>query len=508
MRLSSWSRKPPFQSVTRPFCRRWVMPLVSLALALNLLPAPAATLPVTGDGNSPSVGIAADGSMVVSWIRTSTSDPNQFSLFARRYSQGQPVGGEFQVSTDKVARNSIQPTAAVDMDPNGNFVFAWYRDVAPFAQVLYRLYRADGTPVTAPLEVTSDQTGNTSDLNRLSVGMAAEGSFVVAWRQQTGLNPVETAVKAQRFLATGEKQGGVITVISHSTTNPFGVLPYDLCLDVRPSGEFVVGYVFEQLVFSAEAQLFKGVVAVRYDNTGTKLGEVEVIREQVPGDALNDAYLKPDIALKSSGELVAIWQKFENGNPDRNLVQARRATLSGPVGNIIEFSTVSDGSDPRIAVDPADNIRAVWVEFGGPTGTSLRTQTIGATGQLEGSPEPVDEAAGLTGGYSEIQSRAEQMFAIAWFYGDFLSPSIGGVRARVWGVQPPPEPPTLLIERMGVNQVRVFWDSASGRTYRLISSEHVPIPGSNPEVIPGTGSTVSRTYDRDLPNRYWRLEVE
>jgi hypothetical protein len=73
----------------------------------------------------PAVAMDRLGRFVVVW-RSAGQDGSGYGVFAQRYdAAGSPLGGEFQVNTYTTGN---QISAAVAMDPHGNFVVAWTSD--------------------------------------------------------------------------------------------------------------------------------------------------------------------------------------------------------------------------------------------------------------------------------------------------------------------------------------------------------------------------------------------
>ena len=99
------------------------------------------------------VAVAATGEFVITWDGP-RADGRSLEAFARLFAaDGTPRGPEFQVNQTEVW---AQFESAVDMDSAGNFLVAWQSESSPLGgseEVLARLYRADGRPMSDEFQV-------------------------------------------------------------------------------------------------------------------------------------------------------------------------------------------------------------------------------------------------------------------------------------------------------------------------------------------------------------------
>jgi hypothetical protein len=135
----------------------------------------------------------ADGDFVIAWSGFETAN---FEIRARRFNAlATPQGQVFQVNQSTV---TAQTFPAIAMRPDGEFAVVWEssNQEDPLDDgVFTRRFAADGTPETDEMQVN---THTQLDQARPSVGMAADGDFVVAWQsyEQDGDN---YGVFGQRF---------------------------------------------------------------------------------------------------------------------------------------------------------------------------------------------------------------------------------------------------------------------------------------------------------------------
>ena len=157
---------------------------------------------------SPTIAMAATGGFVVAW-ESRRSDPPDSDVFARRFdAQGNPVGGELQVSTSTRDLHSKPPVA---MAGNGSFVVAWEsgtRD-GTNAEIRAQRFSSSGARVGRELQVNSFTPGAQKEP---AVAMSSTGSFVVAW--SASVADSLGAVFAQSFGADGRRTGAEIRLDS------------------------------------------------------------------------------------------------------------------------------------------------------------------------------------------------------------------------------------------------------------------------------------------------------
>jgi len=148
----------------------------------------------------PCIAMAPDGTYIVAWSGS--------NVYAQRYdSSGAPLGSEFVVNTFTSAPNRL-PGLSAAMDAQGNFVLAWYS--YPGGEDVYaRVYDSTGNPQGPEFRVNT----TTADLQAYpSVAMDTDGDFVVAWR--SGFSSPD--VYAQRFNSLGVAQGSEFRVNTYT----------------------------------------------------------------------------------------------------------------------------------------------------------------------------------------------------------------------------------------------------------------------------------------------------
>jgi len=144
----------------------------------------------TSWGN-PAVAMNAAGGFVITWSGAGPNanpqtDPSD--IFARRYNaQAQPIGNEFQVdqyTATVLNQSGVQSQPSIGMAPDGTFVIAWTSTPISVsnmntanAAIYAREYSGNGAPIS------EFQVSNTSPNRRSlsAVAMDAKDDFVIVW---------------------------------------------------------------------------------------------------------------------------------------------------------------------------------------------------------------------------------------------------------------------------------------------------------------------------------------
>jgi len=148
------------------------------------------------------VAMNDDGDFVVVW-ESWGQDGGGWGVIGRRYnSDGQPLGGEFQLNT---YTTDDQEDPQVSMDADGNFVAAWtsfLQDGSKYG-IYARLYDSDGNPRTAQEFRVNEETQYSQ--RQPAVGMDKNGNFAVAWTtyDQDDEEFRDDGIYARMYLADG-----------------------------------------------------------------------------------------------------------------------------------------------------------------------------------------------------------------------------------------------------------------------------------------------------------------
>jgi hypothetical protein len=310
--------------------------------------------------------------------------------------QPQAAGGEFQINT---YTTGTQSSAAVAMDPQGNFVVVWQSPAqdGDGSGVFGQRYDAAGGPVGAEFQVNAFTTGSQSGP---AVAMDPQGSFVVVW---TGVGQGDYfGIFGRRYDAAGTPQGAEFQVNSY-TTDP----QVEPRVAFDPQGGFVV-------VWGSDGQDGSGFGAFgqRFDAAGTRLGgEFQV------NTYTTDEQVYPRVAVDPQGRFVVVWAS--NG-PDGNLfgIFGQRFDAAGaPVGGEFQVNTYTTAYQirPAIAMDAAGNFVVVWrsnLQDGDLFG--VFGQRFDATGNRQGSEFQVNTYTTAYQTSPVVAMNAVGQFVVAW----------------------------------------------------------------------------------------------
>ena len=117
-------------------------------------------------------------------------------------------GAEFLVTVTTVGAEDLPSVAAL---ANGDFVAAWEDNAAGTNDGKYRVFHADGRPLTGELPLNTSLAGQQG---RPAVAALSDGRFVVAWRDDAG---GDFDIKAHIYNANGTSAGSEFLVNNINT---------------------------------------------------------------------------------------------------------------------------------------------------------------------------------------------------------------------------------------------------------------------------------------------------
>ncbi|MCH2132796.1 MAG: hypothetical protein MK116_03500, partial [Phycisphaerales bacterium] len=194
-----------------------------------------------------------------------------------------------------------------------------------------------------------------------SVGIAADGSFVIAWEERRDHSTHD--IFAQRFDADGVALGGNLLVAVSATIyyrNP------DLAM--RPDGDFVITWT------GSPNPVSNDIYARRYHASGSPMGPQVQLRQY--------AYLTvqtPAAALAEDGTGLVTWMDYRSGG-SRGEIWGRRLTTAGaPYGNAFRLDGAIEARDVRNpdVVAMADGSYSVaWDSTASHGGSAARIELV------------------------------------------------------------------------------------------------------------------------------------
>ncbi|MEH2113708.1 hypothetical protein [Nostoc sp.] len=170
----------------------------------------------SGDQNSSTVAVDANGDFVVSW-QSYGQDGDYYGIYAQRYnSAGVAQGSEFQVNTTTTTtRYQLSPTIAIDA--GGDFVISWQslgQDGSGYGIYAQR-YNSAGVAQGSEFQVNNTTI---ADQKNPTVAMDANGDFVISW-QSYGQDGDNNGIYARRYNSSGVAQGSEFLVNDTTTDN-------------------------------------------------------------------------------------------------------------------------------------------------------------------------------------------------------------------------------------------------------------------------------------------------
>ena len=256
---------------------------------------------------TPAVAMDADGDFVVVWqsYGSAGTDTSGYSIQGQRYdAAGIALGSQFQVNT---YTTSYQIFAAVAMDADGDFVVAWQSngsdgtDTSSFS-IRRRRYDSAGARPGHEFQVNDYTTGTQGSA---SVASDADGDFVVAWQSDgsSGTDTSESSIQAQRFNAAG---GGFGEFQVNSYTTYYQLIP---AVAMDADGDFVVAWAGEGSGGTDTSD--RSVQAQRFRASGATFGGELQVNTFTTGTQAPAA-----VGMNANGNFVIAWASLGSSGTD------------------------------------------------------------------------------------------------------------------------------------------------------------------------------------------------
>jgi HEAT repeat protein len=367
--------------------------------------------PSEGEQSQPAVAADPSGSLVVVWREffPGGAQPLHTIRIQRFDASGQAAGGNQRVDI-LPGDNARNP--AVDMAPDGSFVVVWEGGASEGRTrrtIWARRFNPDGSPRGKELRVNSGQLhtqsfGITDErFGTPSVSIAADGSFVVAWRDDGGAHCYRAGISARRFGADGTPKGNVFPVSSlRRDAHLHPVVDHDA------SGGFVVAWQHSTLLGTNDER--SDIRARRFNAGGTPRGGVIDVRSGV------DRAVTPSLAVAPDGAFAVTWLEREYDTQDPKIL-ARGFSADGTPLPLVEVAAehLADDGHP-ILVSSASGYRVYW--SGGSVdpwvGTRIWRRSFDAGGQPLGSPRTVGPGTCRRRAWPDAAAHADDGDVLVW----------------------------------------------------------------------------------------------
>jgi hypothetical protein len=326
------------------------------------------------------------------------------------------IGSEFAVNQ---VTNLSQTGVRVASLPNGRYIVVWSSDANTpnEADIIGRIFNADGSPAGAEFAVSSQNVGHqaTPDVVALT-----NGNFVVTWVDYNATQDGDsTSIKAQVF------DGNGVPVGSEFLVNVSGVGRQDSAeVAALSNGGFVITWddwpttdMFGR-IYGADGQATSGAIRMNSGTTGwQELGEV--------------------IGL-ANGNFLAMWRTTDtaaDGSGD-----AIKARIFDPSGNAVgvEFriNTLANGSQnaPAVTVLANGNFVVTWVTSDTTqdgSSSAIKAQVFDASGNKVGLEFLVNSQGVNLQNSPTITALVDGGFFVSWFTNDAAQDgNLGAVKGR------------------------------------------------------------------------------
>jgi len=353
----------------------------------------------------PQICAGTSGNFVVTW-ESRGQDGGSNAVIARRFgSDGQPLGGEFQVNT---YTSGNQQFPSIACDDGGNFVVVWegrQQDGSSYG-VFGQRFSSDGDALG-----TEFQVNTYTEERQLSAAVcrAPGGEFVVTW-QSYDQDGDGYGVFGQRFADDGAQQGTEFQVNTYTYyTQEYPAVACD------GQGDFVVVWVSDYQDGDGY-----GIFGQRFASSGALQGtEFQVHTYTYYSQE------SPAVAADTAGNFVVVWSSYQyQGGAYSYGIFGQRFGISGErLGTEFQVNTYTSyvQESPAVAVDPCGNFTVVWSGGGDGDGYGIFGQRFDTTGAPVGTQFQVNTyTTGDQGTFSalghvvDIATDASGNFTVVW----------------------------------------------------------------------------------------------
>jgi hypothetical protein len=266
-------------------------------------------IPSTLDQWRPSLDVDGQGNFVVVWNdrrRNKANTRTLFNIMCQRYNfNAEPLGKNFRINVN--LDSADKPSIAVQK--SGKFAVSWVEmNKGMYLNIYFRLFNADGIPVTDPILINDTITGELTDSPVMKV--SHNGIYVITWKDRVTLS-YPYKILYQLIDSLGNKLG------SNKRSDDYGN-----SIKARPSvtvnGErgFVITWEDRRDPGQANHHIYMQM----FDTDGNPIGINQRVSEFT--DWL-DPHRNPKISSDSSGNYIIAWLDGRDSYPYlRNYAQA------------------------------------------------------------------------------------------------------------------------------------------------------------------------------------------
>ena len=284
-----------------------------------------------GNQQNPAVAMDATGDFVVTW-ESQGQDGSGYGIYAQAYSaSGAPNGGMFQVNTYTTGnqKNSFG---------RHGYGRRLRHRLAGLLRKRLRLwhlrqaYNVSGPTANGSEFLVNSYTGGNQQ--NPSLGMDAEGDFVVTWQ---GYGPDGYGVYAQQYNGSGPTAYETEFVVTHETvtTTPATLAPV-VAMDMN--GDFVVTWESSYQDGSGY-----GVFAQAYNASGVAQASAFQVNTYTTGNQN-----LPSVAIDANGDFVVAWESYGQDGSQYGIFAARFMPVVTTTASALNYTAGSGAVD----IDP------------------------------------------------------------------------------------------------------------------------------------------------------------
>ncbi len=384
----------------------------------------------------PSVATLTGGGFVIAWA--GASDPNNFintiEIRAQRYNaSGVKQDTEFQVNTIIINSQSAPSVAALS---GGGFVITWvdnsfFPDYPTGTAIRAQRYDASGGAQGVEFLVNSTTTTN-HQVQPSAAGLTG-GGFIITWRDrsQSPDDPSGDAIRAQRYNASGVAQSTsfLVNTITAGHQGTPGVAALS-------GGGFVIAWDDQSAGGQGSGT---DIRAQRYDASGVKQG-AEFLVNSITTSTQNT----PSVGALSDGGFVIAWD--DRSTHFSTDIRAQRFNAAGaPQGSefLVNTITTIDQENSSISGFTGGGFVIAWndnsLSYVDTSSYAVRAQRYDATGGAQGTEFLVNTITEFSQMRPSVAALAGDSFIIAWDDGSRSpdNPENTAIRADIFGLPAP-----------------------------------------------------------------------
>lgn len=282
----------------------------------------------------PSVAMASNGDFAVAWMDSSESSTGTYQILVRGFEiSGRPKFQGFTVNSETLGLHR-NPDVAIGTE--GQFVVVWEdNNNSGDFDIKITGYYADGAEEFEESTVHSVTAG---DQTRPAVAMAADGSFIVVWEDDSDNNGKSEILMAG-FNPDGSQRFGDMQLNAQSggrQKNPDIVM--------NPEGRAVIVWESDNDING----LYQ-VKAVGIDINGNELFAEMTVNKDPDGQHSN-----PAVDMNATGTFIVVWEDDSDGNGYYQIHAAGFNGTGGKQFGDVTINAIAAGQQLRPSVAMSD----------------------------------------------------------------------------------------------------------------------------------------------------------